>query len=185
MAAGATVIATSSTDEKLALSKRLGAHHTINYRQIPDWGDEVLKITDGKGVDFVLDVGGAGTIENSLKSVRTGGLVSIAGILTPPKEIDVVPAILYGAKTGNYFDADGTTGPELMSADFKNFVVRGQLACSKTMNEDLVRRVEADKIHPVIAKTFEWSEAKEAFALLMNQSEAGKIVIKGVPAGSL
>ena len=59
-----------------------------------------MKITDGKGVDFVLDVGGAGTIEHSLKAVRQGGLVAIAGILTPAKEIDIVPAIMYGAKTG-------------------------------------------------------------------------------------
>ena len=59
-----------------------------------------MKMTDGKGVDFVLDVGGAGTIEQSLKAVRTGGLVSVAGILTPAKETDIVPAILYGAKTG-------------------------------------------------------------------------------------
>lgn len=52
------------------------------------------------------------------------------------------------------------------------------------MAEELVRRVNADKIHPVVAKTFEWSEAREAFGLLMNQSEVGKIVVKGVPAGS-
>ena len=100
VAAGATVIATSSSDQKLALSKELGAHHTINYRHTPEWGEEALKITGGKGVDFVLDVGGAGTIEQSLKSVRHGGLVSIAGILTQAKEVDIVPAILYGAKRG-------------------------------------------------------------------------------------
>ena len=61
-----------------------------------------MKITGGKGVDFVLDVSGAGTIEQSLRSVRHGGLVSIAGILTPAKEMDIVPAILFGAKTGKY-----------------------------------------------------------------------------------
>lgn len=99
-AAGATVIATSSSDEKLALSKELGAHHTISYRHTPEWGEEALKISGGRGVDFVLDVGGAGTIEQSLRSVRHGGLVSIAGILTPAKEVDIVPAILYGAKRG-------------------------------------------------------------------------------------
>ena len=102
MAAGATVIATSSSDKKLALLKELGARHTINYRHTPDWGEEVLKMTDGKGVDFVLDVAGAGTIEHSLKSLRQGGLVSIVGILSPAKEIDLVPAILFGAKTGEY-----------------------------------------------------------------------------------
>lgn len=60
----------------------------------------MLRMTKGKGVDIVLDVGGAGTIERSLGSLRQGGLVSVVGILTPAKEIDIVPAILYGAKTG-------------------------------------------------------------------------------------
>ena len=59
-----------------------------------------MKITGGKGVDFVLDVAGAGTVEQSLSSARIDGLVSIVGILTPAKEIDIIPAILYGAKTG-------------------------------------------------------------------------------------
>ena len=59
-------------------------------------------MTDGKGVDFVLDVVGAGTIEDSLRSLRQGGLVSVVGILSPAKEIDIVPAILFGAKTGEY-----------------------------------------------------------------------------------
>ena len=61
-----------------------------------------MKITGGKGVDFVLDVGGPGTIEQSLRGLRYGGFVSVAGILTAAKEIDIVPAILYGAKTGEY-----------------------------------------------------------------------------------
>ena len=76
------------------------------------------------------------------------------------------------------------TTPELLPADFACLVVRGQLGSSKTMMEELFRRVDADKIHPFIAKTFEWSEAKEAFALLMSQSVVGKIVIKGVPVGA-
>lgn len=76
------------------------------------------------------------------------------------------------------------TSPDLFSTDFACLVVRGQLGSSKTMSEELVRRVDADKIRPVIAKTFEWREAKDAFELLMNQSEVGKIVVKGVTAGS-
>ena len=134
-------------------------------------------------MDFVLDVGGAGTIEHSLRSLRHGGIVSVAGILTAAKEIDIVPAILYGAKTGEYEACDTMTTEELRAADFMRLVVRGLLGSSKTMGEELVRRVDADKIHPVIAKIFEWSEAKEAFEMLMNQSAVGKIVVKGVPAG--
>ena len=71
----------------------------------------------------------------------------------------------------------------LVPADIMRLIVRGQLGVSKTMIEKLVRRMDADKIHPVIAQTFEWHEAKEAFKLLMNQSGIGKIVIKGVPIG--
>ena len=72
---------------------------------------------------------------------------------------------------------------ELIAADLIRLLVRGHLGSSKTMIEELVRRMEADKIHPLIAKVFEWTEAKEAFAMLMKQSAVGKIVIKGVPAG--
>lgn len=79
---------------------------------------------------------------------------------------------------------DTVTTEELGAADFMCLVVRGLLGSSKTMGEELVRRVDADKIQPVIAKIFEWSEAKEAFEMLMNQSEVGKIVVKGAPAGS-
>ena len=77
------------------------------------------------------------------------------------------------------------TTSEPSSANFACPVVRGQLGSSKTMGDELVRRVDADKIHPVIAKTFEWSEAKEAFELLMSQSGTGKIVVRGVLAGSV
>lgn len=73
--------------------------------------------------------------------------------------------------------------PKCLPADITCLVVRGQLGSSKTMVEELVRRVDAEKIHPIIAKSFEWSEAKEAFALLMGQSEVGKIVVRGVGAG--
>ena len=76
---------------------------------------------------------------------------------------------------------DTLTTVVLVPADIVRLTVRGQLGVSKTMVEELVRRMDADKIHPVIAKTFEWHEAKEAFQLLMNQSGIGKIIIKGVP----
>ena len=72
------------------------------------------------------------------------------------------------------------TGLQLLIADFTCLVVRGQLGSSKTMSDELIRRVEAAKVHPVIAKAFEWDEAKEAFELLMKQSAVGKIVVKGV-----
>lgn len=77
------------------------------------------------------------------------------------------------------------SSPELLDANFACLIVRGQLGSSKAMLDELVRRVDASKIHPVIAKSFEWGEAKAAFELLMNQSEVGKIVVKGPSAGSV
>ena len=99
-AAGARVIATSSTDEKLKAARTMGASHLINYRTTPEWADEVMKLTGGRGVDLVVEVGGAGTIEQSLKATRQGGTIVVLGILTASKQMDLIPAILYGAKTG-------------------------------------------------------------------------------------
>jgi NADPH:quinone reductase-like Zn-dependent oxidoreductase len=99
-AAGAKVIATSSGTEKLNLAKSLGAGDLINYKTTPEWSDEVLKATDGKGVDLVVEVGGAGTIQQSLKATRFVGTVVIIGILTASQQAGLVPDILYGAKRG-------------------------------------------------------------------------------------
>ena len=97
---GATVIATSSSDEKLKVAEKLGATHLINYNATPEWADEVLRLTNGNGVDHVVDVGGGQTIEQSLKATRQGGVVSVVGILSETKKYDIVPALLYGAKIG-------------------------------------------------------------------------------------
>jgi NADPH:quinone reductase-like Zn-dependent oxidoreductase len=101
-AAGARVIATSSTAEKLVMARKLGASEVVNYRSTPEWAEEVLKLTDGKGVDIVVEVGGAGTIQQSLKATRFTGTVAIIGILTPSEKTDLVQDILYGAKTGEH-----------------------------------------------------------------------------------
>ena len=81
VASGATVIATSSSDKKLEIAKKLGAKHLINYKTTPDWEEEVLKITNGRGVDHILEVGGPGTIIKSAKSMAFGGNLSIIGVL--------------------------------------------------------------------------------------------------------
>lgn len=97
---GATVIATSSSDVKLKIAEKLGATHLINYKTTPEWADEVLRLTNGEGVDHVVEVGGAQTIEQSLKATRQGGVVSVVGILSETKKFDIVPALLFGAKIG-------------------------------------------------------------------------------------
>ncbi|KAF2810547.1 NAD(P)-binding protein [Mytilinidion resinicola] len=155
-AIGATVIATSSSDEKLEVAKGLGAAHVINYKTTPEWDAEVLRITNGRGVDHVLEVGGAQTIVKSLKSVRAGGLVTVIGALTEGSPVDILPLILMGAKT-----------------------VRGSMAMSKEMVEELVKIVEKFDIHPVVSKVFEFDEALKAYEALREQQDIGKIVIKG------
>lgn len=100
VAAGATVISTSSTDAKLVLAKKLGATHTINYTTHPEWENEVLRLTGGLGVDHVIEVAGSSTVEQSLASTKRGGAVSLVGFLTESKAVDLIPAILWGAKIG-------------------------------------------------------------------------------------
>lgn len=93
------MIATSSSDEKLEVTKLLGATHLINYRKIPNWSEEVLRITSGRGVDHVVNVAGSGTMEESLRSVRQGGVVSVLGMLSGSKKTDLVPMLMMGGKT--------------------------------------------------------------------------------------
>jgi NADPH:quinone reductase-like Zn-dependent oxidoreductase len=98
-ALGARVIATSSTDEKLQVAKQLGASDLINYKTTPEWAAEVLRLTDGKGADLVADVGGSGTVEQSVKALRMGGTACLIGFLTPPHKNDVVMPLITGAKS--------------------------------------------------------------------------------------
>ncbi|KAI9734543.1 MAG: hypothetical protein M1834_002144 [Cirrosporium novae-zelandiae] len=154
-AAGATVIATSSSNTKLALAKTFGATHTINYRTHPNWANEVLRLTNGKGVDHVIEVGGAGTVEQSLQATKQGGLVSLIGFLTPSKKTDLIASMLFGGKT-----------------------MRGVFNFKKSHDEALLQLIESKNIHPVVAKVYEFEDAKEAFQLSMEGSAVGKIVIR-------
>jgi NADPH:quinone reductase-like Zn-dependent oxidoreductase len=91
VASGATVIATSSSDSKLAIAKKLGAKHLINYNTTPDWDTEVLKITNSRGADHVIEVGGAGTLQKSLNAIRTTGWIHIIGVLAQTdKPTDII-----------------------------------------------------------------------------------------------
>lgn len=93
------MIATSSADGKLDIARKLGASELINYKTTPDWANEVLRLTDGKGADLVCDVGGSGTLEQSVKALRQGGTVCLVGFLTPPKPVDVVMPLIAEGKT--------------------------------------------------------------------------------------
>jgi NADPH:quinone reductase-like Zn-dependent oxidoreductase len=153
-AAGAEVIVTSSSDEKLARAKALGADHLVNYKQVPEWSKAVREITGGRGADHVVEVGGAGTLEQSLQAIRIGGHVSVIGVLSGPVKDLQIRFIM---------------GP--------NAKVKGITVGSRAQFEDMCRAMALHKIKPVIDKTFPFAAAKEAFTTMMGQGHFGKIAI--------
>ncbi|KAF2264991.1 NAD(P)-binding protein [Lojkania enalia] len=154
-AVGATVIATSSSDAKLEQARSFGATHTINYCTHPNWEDEVLHLTSGRGVDIVVEVAGASTILQSIKCTRLGGMVALVGFLAGGKEQDIVAPIIVGGKT-----------------------VYGVYMHVKWMNEKLLQFMDEKKIRPIVAEVFEWEDAKKAFETMAKQIAVGKIVVK-------
>jgi len=153
-AMGANVIMTSSSDEKLARAKTMGADHTINYVEHVDWEQEVLKITDGQGVDNVLEVGGVGTFEKSIASTKVNGIVSMIGLLT------------------------GAEGPAFnLSVVFNLLRIHGIYVGSVEMFTDMNKLIIEHKIKPVIDSTFNFSDALEAYQHLGSAKHFGKIVV--------
>jgi NADPH:quinone reductase-like Zn-dependent oxidoreductase len=153
-AGGARVIVTSSSDDKIAKAKALGADAGVNYKDKPDWEKEVLALTGGAGADFVIELGGVGTFGRSVQAVAHGGEISLIGVLAPP-----------GADTNL---------PFLM---LKNAAARGIFVGSRRMFEDMNRAIEVNRIEPVIDRVFPFEEAAEAFRHQMAGSHMGKIVI--------
>jgi NADPH:quinone reductase-like Zn-dependent oxidoreductase len=151
---GATVIATSSSDAKLAHAKKLGAAHGINYKTTPDWDKAAVELTGGLGVDQVVEVGGAGTITKSLGAIRSGGKVSMIGVLT----------------SGSDFN------PMLIMAKRAN--VQGISVGSTQMFEAMNRAITAGGLKPVIDKVFGFDDTAAAFKYLQSAQHFGKIVIK-------
>jgi NADPH:quinone reductase-like Zn-dependent oxidoreductase len=153
-AAGATVIVTSSSDEKLERAKKLGADYLVNYRSTPDWAKEVRRITGGRGADHVIEVGGAGTFEQSLRAIRLGGKIAVIGILGGfVKELNV--AAIFGS----------------------NAVIHGVTVGSREHFESMTRAIEAAGIKPVIDKRFSLDQSREAFERMKAGAHLGKIVL--------
>jgi len=154
-AVGARVIATTSSIAKAEQLKALGASEVVNYRDDPEWGRSVRKLTGGRGVDRVVEVGGPGTIGQSLRAVAVGGEIASIGFLSTDN-----PGIDFFA-----LKASG--------ANFRNITVgdRGGLL-------ELSRAVEASGLKPVIDRVFAFDEAREAFSHLESGSHFGKVVIR-------
>ncbi len=154
-AAGATVIATSSSDKKLERVKQLGADHVINYKEIEAWGPKALGMTGGRGVDCVVKVGGPGTLDQSMLAARVGGHVSLIGVLT------------------------GMAGPVQTALLFsKNLTVQGLTVGSRAMQQDMIAAIEANGIKPVISDTFALADLADAFRHQEANKHFGKIAVE-------
>ncbi|BCW89613.1 Alcohol dehydrogenase [Alphaproteobacteria bacterium SO-S41] len=153
-AAGGTVIATSSSDEKLERAKALGADHLINYKRAPEWAKEVRRITGGRGADHVIEVGGAGTFVQSLQATRLDGHIAVIGVLAGLTQ-DVPIAAIFGG----------------------NIRIQGITVGSRTMVEEMCRAIEVSKLEPVVDKVLPMSESRAAFELMKGQGHFGKIAL--------
>jgi NADPH:quinone reductase-like Zn-dependent oxidoreductase len=150
---GARTIITSSSDEKLARAKALGADETINYKKEPAWEKPALDLTGGYGVDHVVEVGGARTLEQSLRCVRIGGSVSVIGVLTGAGEIN--PTLILGRRAS----------------------VQGMSVGSVEMFEGMNRAIARSRLKPVIDKVYPFEEAAAAFRYMESAKHFGKIVV--------
>lgn len=155
---GARVIATSSRDEKLKRVQELGASDSINYKTTPDWDKKARDLTDRVGVDLVVEVGGAGTMERSLNAVRYGGQISLIGILTG------------GQATFNPI-------PILM----KNVRVQGIFVGSRAMFEDMNRAIALHQMRPVVDRVFPFEETADGLRYMESGKHFGKICVKFGP----
>jgi NADPH:quinone reductase-like Zn-dependent oxidoreductase len=154
-AAGARVISTSSSDEKLAAARKLGAAETINYRSTPDWEQEVQRLTDGRGVHHVVEVGGAGTLPRSLKSVRRSGVVNVIGLLS---------------------GGGGEINPLVLLP--REAMLRGIYVGSRQMFLDMNGAIVANGIRPVVDRVFDFDQAQAAYRHLASGSHFGKVVVR-------
>ncbi len=151
---GAKVIATSSRDDKLERVREMGAGETINYKTTSEWGKSVRELTMGKGVDAIVEVGGAGTLAQSFTGIRRGGTIALIGVLTGAGEVDP-RAILMNA-----------------------IRLQGIYVGSRRMFEDMNRAISLHKMRPVIDRVFPMTEAREALQHMESGNHFGKIVIR-------
>ncbi|SFQ22943.1 NADPH:quinone reductase [Geopseudomonas sagittaria] len=153
--AGATVIATSSSDAKLERLKAMGADHVINYRTDPAWGETARRLTGGRGVDHVIEVGGPATLAQSMAAARVGGHIAVIGILSGVAgELPLVPALL------------------------KQLRLQGVLVGSRAQQQAMIRAIDANGLRPVIDRRFALEEIVAAFRYQESNQHFGKICLE-------
>ncbi|MEE4273471.1 MAG: NAD(P)-dependent alcohol dehydrogenase [Thermoanaerobaculales bacterium] len=151
---GARVIVTSSSDAKLERATEMGAFATINYAEDPAWSRTARKLTGGVGVDHVVEVGGAGTLEQSLKAVRVGGDVSVIGVLSGiSSEINIIPILMQQVR------------------------LQGILVGSREAFVRMNRAIDAHRLKPVVDRVFGFDDAPEALKCMAEAGHFGKICI--------
>ncbi len=129
------------------------AADVINYKSEPDWEKRVLELTGRRGVDLVVEVGGAGTLGKSLRAVCLGGHISLVGVLAGTGDVNPLPAIM------------------------KNIRIQGIFVGSREMFVSMNRAIELHDIHPVIDRVFSFDETTEAYFYLQSGAHFGKVVI--------
>ncbi len=151
---GASVIATSSSDEKLERVREMGARDIINYKQVPEWGKFVRELTGGKGVDAIVEVGGAGTLAQSFTASRRGGTIALIGVLSGAGEVNPMPVLMNAIR------------------------MQGIYVGSRRMFEDMNRAISLHEMRPVVDRVFAMDEAREALRFMESGNHFGKIVIQ-------
>ncbi len=153
-ALGARVIVTSSSDAKLETARKLGSWREINYVENPSWGKTARELTGGTGVDHVVEVGGAGTLQQSLAAIRVGGQISLIGVLSGSSiKLNIVPILM------------------------KNVRVQGILVGSREGFEAMNRGIAQHEIHPVIDRVFPFDETREALVYMAGGKHMGKVCV--------
>jgi len=153
--AGARVIITSSSDQKIERLKEMGADHTINYRTVSNWDEQAKEITDGKGVDHIVEIGGAETLDQSINAIKVGGQISLIGILSgQTSEINIVKSFI------------------------KQTRLQGVLVGSRTQQQDMIKAIEVNQIKPVVDKVFSLENIVDAFKYQETNRHIGKICLE-------
>jgi len=151
---GARILLLSSDPEKRERARELGADATEDYRRNPKWSEWVREQTGGEGVDVVLETGGAGTLPQSLKAVRLGGIISLVGVLSGTRgDINILPLVM------------------------KAVNVRGAVVGNKAHSKALVKAYLQNMVRPVVHRSYEWTDVPAAFQELQSGAQFGKITI--------
>lgn len=152
--AGARVLVTSSDDGKIQRARELGAHAAVNYRTEPEWDKSVRTLTEGRGADHVIEVGGAGTMGRSLRAVKTGGTISLIGVLAEGTEVNPTPILM------------------------RHLRVQGIFTGSRAMFENMLRAMSLHRMRPVIDRVFAFDELQQSLHYLEEAKHLGKICLR-------